>query len=68
MRIAPIVEGHATLADRAVARSMAFKVALLGIHFNLFGCPVSLSRLSRHYHRTCGGFQPLEIQAVIETL
>jgi hypothetical protein len=35
MFIAPIVEAHATLANRAATRPVAFKVALWRIHFDL---------------------------------
>jgi hypothetical protein len=49
MLVAPVVKANAALADRSAARSVAFEVALWGIHFNLFGYIMSLSRLPREY-------------------
>jgi hypothetical protein len=49
MLVAPVVKANATLADGSAARSVAFEVALWGIHFNLFGYIMSLSRLPREH-------------------
>gem|GEM_PF-6752276 len=50
MLVTHMVKANATLADRSAARSMAFEVALWGIHFNLFRCIMSLSRLPRVFY------------------